>query len=172
MTPRWFKLSTARPWNHPVRWLDLPCKSCASSHGPPTNRPWAETGIATSQMMILVEISWKNDEKWVVLWWFYGGSMVVLWFKLNKGPGMTRIWLGNIGDMEFNGRNGSTIGRLEVMGGLEVRWDTGPWWLQVFHMVHPWTDEGNWLIIIPRGSMYGIFTYIGIILNYFRGQCR
>ena len=58
------------------------------------------------------------------------------------------------------------------MGGLEVRWDTGPWWLQVFHMVHPWTDEGNWLIIIPRGSMYGIFTYIGIILNYFRGQCR
>ena len=24
----------------------------------------------------------------------------------------------------------------------------------------------------PRGSMYGIFTYIGIILNYFRGQCR
>ena len=29
--------------------------------------------------------------------------------------------------------------------------------------------QGN---IIPIGSMYGIFTYIGIILNYFRGQWR
>ena len=27
-------------------------------------------------------------------------------------------------------------------------------------------------LICPRGSMYGIFTYIGIILKYFRGQCR
>ena len=26
--------------------------------------------------------------------------------------------------------------------------------------------------LVPIESMYGIFTYIGIILNYFRGQCR
>ena len=31
--------------------------------------------------------------------------------------------------------------------------------------------ESGW-IFNPRGSMYGIFTYIGIISNYFRGQCR